>query len=169
MAHDRDSATAARRAPVMRRNRPVDSQHRRSRRWARGLPDRRALPDRARPRLARLPVLMDPYGGPHMQTVVRASRAYLEEQWIADQGFVVIVGRRPRYGRSWPGLGQLARNDFVGTIDDQVEVLHEVAAVPRRRRHRPGRHPGLVVRGYVAALGVLKHPAVFGAAVAGAP
>ena len=74
---------------------------------------------------------MYPYGGPQVQTVVRSSRAYLEEQWFADQGFVVIVADGTRHGRSRPCLGRLARHDFVGTIDDQVEVLHEVAqAVP---------------------------------------
>ena len=118
----------------------------------------------------RLPVLMCPYGGPQVQTVVRSARAYLEEQWFADQGFVVIVAD----GRGMPGRGpawdRLARNDFVGTIDDQVEVLHEVA-----KRYEGDVDTGRVgIRGwsfggYVAALGVLRHPDVFAAAVAGAP
>jgi dipeptidyl-peptidase 4 len=118
----------------------------------------------------RLPVLLDPYGGPHGQRVLRSSRAYLQPQWFADQGFVVIVadgrgmaGRGPRWDR-------LARHDFVGTIDDQVEVLTEIAK----------RYPddidatkvgirGWSFGGYIAALGVLRHPDVFGVAVAGAP
>src|SRR5690606_34945883 len=32
-----------------------------------------------------LPVLLDPYGGPHAQRVVRARNAHLASQWFADQ------------------------------------------------------------------------------------
>ncbi|MEU1166708.1 DPP IV N-terminal domain-containing protein [Streptomyces sp. NPDC005921] len=38
-----------------------------------------------------LPVLLDPYGGPHGQRVVAAHNAHLTSQWFADQGFAVIV------------------------------------------------------------------------------
>ena len=118
----------------------------------------------------RLPVLMDPYGGPHAQTVVRSSRAYVGEQWFADQGFVVIVADGRGMAGRGPAWDKLARNDFVGTIDDQVEVLHAVAR----------EHPddidldrvairGWSFGGYISALGVLRHPDVFHAAVAGAP
>ncbi len=118
----------------------------------------------------RLPVLVDPYGGPQVQTVLRSARSYLEQQWFADQGFLVVVAD----GRGMAGRGpvwdKLVRHDFVGTIDDQVEVLQAVAT----------RYPddvdlskvgirGWSFGGYVAALGVLRHPDVFGAAVAGAP
>jgi dipeptidyl-peptidase-4 len=118
----------------------------------------------------RLPVLMDPYGGPHVQTVVRSSRAYVGEQWFADQGFVVIVADGRGMAGRGPAWDKLARNDFVGTIDDQVEVLLAVAQD----------HPddidldrvairGWSFGGYISALGVLRHPDVFHAAVAGAP
>src|SRR5207248_2567011 len=46
-----------------------------------------------------LPVLMDPYGGPHAQRVVASRRAWLEPQWLADQGFAVLVVD----GRGTPG------------------------------------------------------------------
>ena len=39
-----------------------------------------------------LPVLMDPYGGPHGQRVVAAHNPHLTSQWFADQGFAVLVG-----------------------------------------------------------------------------
>jgi dipeptidyl-peptidase-4 len=118
----------------------------------------------------RLPVLMCPYGGPHVQTVLRSSRAYLEEQWLANQGFVVVVADGRGMAGRGPAWDRLVRHDFIGTIDDQVEVLGEVAK----------RYPddvdsdrvgirGWSFGGYVAALGVLRHPDVFGAAVAGAP
>ena len=38
-----------------------------------------------------LPVLMDPYGGPHAQRVVAARGAHLTSQWFAEQGFAVVV------------------------------------------------------------------------------
>ena len=40
-----------------------------------------------------LPVLMDPYGGPHGARVLKAARerAHLTSQWFADQGFAVLV------------------------------------------------------------------------------
>jgi dipeptidyl-peptidase 4 len=118
----------------------------------------------------RLPVLMDPYGGPQVQIVVRSSRAYLSEQWFADQGFVVIVADGRGMAGRGPAWDKLARDDFVGTIEDQVEVLQAVA----------NEHPddidldrvairGWSFGGYLAALGVLRHPEVFHAAVAGAP
>ncbi|MEO6570268.1 MAG: DPP IV N-terminal domain-containing protein, partial [Ilumatobacteraceae bacterium] len=38
-----------------------------------------------------LPVLLDPYGGPHAQRTVQASQAFFTSQWFADQGFAVVV------------------------------------------------------------------------------
>jgi dipeptidyl-peptidase-4 len=37
-----------------------------------------------------LPVLLDPYGGPHAQRVLAASGAFLTSQWFAEQGFAVV-------------------------------------------------------------------------------
>jgi len=118
----------------------------------------------------RLPVLMDPYGGPQVQTVVRSARSALQQQWFADQGFVVIVAD----GRGMAGRGpvwdKLARNDFVGTIDDQVEVLAALAEqFPDDIDTSKVGIRGWSFGGYISALGVLRHPDVFGAAVAGAP
>ncbi len=50
---------------------------------------------------APLPVLLDPYGGPHFSRVVKVHRALLESQWLADQGFAVLVAD----GRGTPGRG----------------------------------------------------------------
>src|SRR5207247_7530141 len=38
-----------------------------------------------------LPVLLDPYGGPHFQRVVRAQDAFLPSQWLSDHAFAVLV------------------------------------------------------------------------------
>ncbi len=119
----------------------------------------------------RLPVLLDPYGGPGAQRVWASARAFAEAQWLADQGFVVIVAD----GRGTPGRGsawdRAIHHDFAGvTLDDQVEALAAVAAafpddVDTERVGITGWSYG----GYLAALAVLRRPDVFHAAVAGAP
>ncbi|MFI1964015.1 prolyl oligopeptidase family serine peptidase [Streptomyces pathocidini] len=118
-----------------------------------------------------LPVLMDPYGGPHGQRVVAAHNPYLTSQWFADQGFAVVVADgRGTPGRS-PAWEKAVAGDFAGaTLDDQVAALQALAAT--------GDHPldlsrvairGWSYGGYLAALAVLRRPDVFHAGVAGAP
>ncbi len=117
-----------------------------------------------------LPVLLDPYGGPHALRVTRAHNAHLTSQWFADQGFAVIVAD----GRGTPGRGSEWERAILGdlagpTLDDQVDALHAVA------QHVPGLDldrvaiRGWSFGGYLAALAVLRRPDVFHAAVAGAP
>ena len=59
------------------------------------------LPSGHRPGTS-LPVLMDPYGGPHHREVIEARGMWLEPQWLADQGFAVVVadGRGHRGSRA---------------------------------------------------------------------
>jgi dipeptidyl-peptidase-4 len=119
---------------------------------------------------AKLPVLMDPYGGPHGQ-MVRASRgAFLSSQWVAEQGFAVVVAD----GRGTPGRGpaweKAVAGDLAGPpLDDQVTALHAAAA--RCADLDLGRVAikGWSFGGYLSALAVLRRPDVFHAAVAGAP
>ena len=119
----------------------------------------------------RLPLLMDPYGGPHAQRVLASGRMFLEAQWMADQGFCVVVAD----GRGTPGRGSAwereIRDRFAEvTLQDQVDA---VAAVAERYPDDvdPGRVgiTGWSYGGYLAALAVLVRPDVFHAAVAGAP
>jgi dipeptidyl-peptidase 4 len=118
----------------------------------------------------RLPVLMDPYGGPHGQRVVNSASAYLSSQWLADQGFaVIVVDGRGMAGRG-PAWDRLAKDDFIGTIDDQAEVLQEVAKLyPDDIDTTKVAIRGWSFGGYIALAGVLRRPDVFAAAVAGAP
>jgi dipeptidyl-peptidase-4 len=119
---------------------------------------------------ASLPVLLDPYGGPHAQRVVSARSAYATSQWFADQGFAVVVAD----GRGTPGRGseweRAVHLDLATPVlEDQIEALEAAAA----------EHPQLDVSrvairgwsfgGYLAALAVLRRPDVFHAAIAGAP
>ena len=120
---------------------------------------------------SRLPVLMDPYGGPHAQRVLTASRMFLQAQWLADQGFCVVIAD----GRGTPGRGhaweRAVRHELAGmTLDDQIVALDAVAEqfpddVDTARVGITGWSYG----GYLAALAVLRRPDIFHVAVAGAP
>jgi dipeptidyl-peptidase-4 len=121
-----------------------------------------------------LPVLVDPYGGPHSQRVVSARSAYLSSQWFADQGFAVIITD----GRGTPGRGteweRAVHLDLAGPVlDDQVRALEGVTEILARDgiqldRERVGIR-GWSFGGYLAALAVMQRPDIFHAAVAGAP
>ncbi|GGY11034.1 S9 family peptidase [Streptomyces anandii] len=115
-----------------------------------------------------LPVLMDPYGGPHGQRVVAAHNAHLTSQWFADQGFAVIVADgRGTPGRS-PAWEKAIHHDFTVTLDDQIEALQDLAKTYPLDLGRVAIR-GWSYGGYLAALAVLRRPDVFHAAVAGAP
>jgi dipeptidyl-peptidase-4 len=118
----------------------------------------------------RYPVVDWAYAGPHSQRVTRNARRYLLEQWLADQGFIVMTvdGRgTPDRGRTFE---RAIRGDFIGpALEDHRTALRELA----------GRHPemdaarvgaiGWSFGGYYAAQAVMHAPEVYRAAVAGAP
>ncbi|MEV6837671.1 prolyl oligopeptidase family serine peptidase [Streptomyces sp. NPDC051133] len=116
-----------------------------------------------------LPVLMDPYGGPHGQRVVAAHNPHLTSQWFADQGFAVIVAD----GRGTPGHSpaweKAVRDDLAAVVlQDQVDALHALAGEFPLDLGRVAVR-GWSFGGYLAALAVLRRPDVFHAAVVGAP
>ena len=117
-----------------------------------------------------LPVLFDPYGGPHAQRVLASHAAFATSQWFADQGFVVVVADN----RGTPGKGseweRAVRDDLAGPVlEDQVEVASALPLLePRADMSRVGIR-GWSFGGYLAALAVLRRPDVFHAGVAGAP
>ncbi len=118
----------------------------------------------------KLPVLFDPYGGPHAQRVVASRNAYLSSQWFADQGFVVVIAD----GVGTPGKGSEWERDVLNdlaqvVLDDQVEIVRALEDLePRADTTRVGIR-GWSFGGYLAALAVLRRGDVFHAAVAGAP
>ncbi|MFJ6514952.1 prolyl oligopeptidase family serine peptidase [Streptomyces sp. NPDC091406] len=115
-----------------------------------------------------LPVLMDPYGGPHGRRVVAAHNAHLTSQWFADQGFAVVVADgRGAPGRS-PGWEKAVRDNLVLTMEDQVEALHGLADRFPLDLSRVAIR-GWSFGGYLAGLAILRRPDVFHAAVVGAP
>jgi dipeptidyl-peptidase 4 len=128
------------------------------------------FPSGHEPGSGRLPVLLDPYGGPGFQKVTASAGAYLASQWFADQGFAVLVVD----GRGTPGGGpdwaRSIRGDLAGpALEDQVDGLHAAAgAWPDFDLSRVAIR-GWSYGGFLAALAVLQRPDVFHVAVAGAP
>ena len=117
-----------------------------------------------------LPVLLDPYGGPHAQRVVQAHGAYLSSQWFADQGFAVVIAD----GRGTPGRGteweRAVHLDLAtAVLEDQVDALRLAAAVQPALDLSRVAIRGWSFGGYLAALAVMRRPDVFHAAIAGAP
>ncbi|GAB3434368.1 S9 family peptidase [Flindersiella endophytica] len=118
----------------------------------------------------KLPVLLDPYGGPAGQRVLATRQAYLVSQWFADQGFAVVIAD----GRGTPGRGPrwdrlIYQNKIDLAVEDQVIALQGVADV------YPDLDLGRVaIRGWsyggtLATATVLRRPDVFHVGVAGAP
>ncbi|MCC9688053.1 prolyl oligopeptidase family serine peptidase [Streptomyces sp. MNU103] len=116
-----------------------------------------------------LPVLMDPYGGPHGQRVAAAHNPYLTSQWFADQGFAVVVAD----GRGTPGHSpaweKSVKDDIAAVVlQDQVDALQALAGDFPLDLDRVAIR-GWSFGGYLAALAALRRPDVFHAAVVGAP
>ncbi|MDH6548935.1 prolyl oligopeptidase family serine peptidase [Streptomyces sp. SAI-041] len=116
-----------------------------------------------------LPVLLDPYGGPHGQRVLAAHNPHLTSQWFADQGFAVVVADgRGTPGRS-PAWEKAVRDELAAVVlQDQVGALQALAVDFPLDLSRVAIR-GWSFGGYLAALAVLRRPDVFHAAVVGAP
>jgi dipeptidyl-peptidase-4 len=116
-----------------------------------------------------LPVLMDPYGGPHGARVLKAAGEFDESQWFADHGFaVLVVDGRGVDGRG-PAWDRAMKFDFTLALEDQVDALH--AAAERFGFLDLDR---VAIRGWsfgglLAGMAILRRPDVFHAAVVGAP
>ncbi|RKH53186.1 S9 family peptidase [Corallococcus llansteffanensis] len=117
----------------------------------------------------KLPVIVDIYAGPITTVVYQSMAAHLLNQWMADQGFLVVKvdGRgTPLRTAEW---NRAVKHDFATiTLDDQIEAVQALAKeVPELDLQRVG-ITGWSFGGYMAALAVMKRPDFFKAAVAGA-
>jgi dipeptidyl-peptidase-4 len=118
----------------------------------------------------KLPVICAPYGGPQHQRVIAAGVSYLSDQWLANQGFAVVITDN----RGTPSHGTEFEYAIAGdlatvVVEDQVQALADLAKVlPDLDLDRVGIH-GWSFGGYLAALAVMERPDVFHAGVAGAP
>ncbi len=117
-----------------------------------------------------LPVLLDPYGGPHAQRVLNARAPYLVSQWFANQGFAVVItdGRgTPARGPAWE---RAVANDLANPVlQDQIDALDALATQHGRLDLNRVAIRGWSFGGYLAALAVLARPDRFMCAIAGAP
>lgn len=119
----------------------------------------------------RLPIILSPYGGPHHQRVVAHGAGFAAEQYLADQGFCVVVadgrgtgGRGPAWDRSIVAhLDDAPVEDQVAALEGVVEQYGDLVDPGRVGVH------GWSFGGYLAARCVMARPDVFHAAVAGAP
>ncbi len=118
-----------------------------------------------------LPILLDPYGGPHAQRVMKSRNSYLLSQWFANQGFCVVITDGPGTPGRGNGWERMIRGDVATPIlQAQIEALQTVGELysdqvdPSRVGIR-----GWSFGGYLAALAVIRRPDLFHAAVAGAP
>jgi dipeptidyl-peptidase-4 len=116
------------------------------------------------------PVVVHVYGGPHSLTVNSSPRGGVLQQWLADQGFVVVSldGRgTPRRGREWERA--IKGNLIDVPLEDQVAGLKALGAKhPEMDLSRVG-ITGWSFGGYFSAMGAMRRPDVYKAAVAGAP
>lgn len=116
------------------------------------------------------PVIVNVYGGPHAKTVHSTPQSYYLQQWIADQGFIVVTldGRgTPGRGRDWE---RAIHMDLIGpALDDQAAGLKALAAKhPEMDLSRVGIY-GWSFGGYFSAHAAMQRPDVYHAGCAGAP
>ena len=117
-----------------------------------------------------LPVLVDPYGGPHALRAVRSHLGHLVSQWFANQGFAVVVSDN----RGTPGRGSAWERAVhfdlaTAALEDQVDAVEQAAAEYGCLDLDRVAIRGWSFGGYLAALAVLLRPDRFHAAIAGAP
>lgn len=116
------------------------------------------------------PVVVSVYGGPGGGVVHRTAAMYFYQQWLADQGFIVVSSDNrgvDNRGRAWE---RAIYGDFADIpLDDQITALRAMGAkYPELDLSRVG-ITGWSFGGYMAALAVIRRGDVFAAGAAGAP
>jgi dipeptidyl-peptidase-4 len=116
------------------------------------------------------PVILYVYAGPTAKRVSAPLRSYFLDQWMADQGYIVVrIDNRgtPGYGRDFE---RVIRGNFIDVaLNDQIEALQTLAnTYPEFDMSRVG-VTGWSFGGYFAAMATIRRPDVFRSGVAGAP
>jgi len=118
-----------------------------------------------------LPLLVDPYGGPGHSRVLHAKSMYAEAQWIANQGFAVLISDGRGTPHRSPEWEREVLNDLSSApVEDQADAVRALIT----------QYPGLIdsnrvaIRGwsfggYLAGLAAARRPDIFKAAIIGAP
>ena len=116
------------------------------------------------------PVVLSVYAGPTIKMVQRAPRNALEDQCLADHGYIVVSVD----GRGTPGrdhdFEHATKNNLIDlALDDQVEGLQALGKlVPEMDMARVGVE-GWSFGGYFTAMATIRRPDIFRAGAAGAP
>jgi dipeptidyl-peptidase-4 len=116
------------------------------------------------------PVILSVYAGPHATVVHSSARAYLADQWMADQGYIVVSldgHGTPYRGRDWE---RIIRGNLIDVaLEDQVTGLRALGRkYPELDLKRVG-VTGWSFGGYFSAMATIRRPDVFRCGVAGAP
>jgi len=118
----------------------------------------------------KIPVICASYGGPHFARVVASGLSFCSDQWLANQGFAVVITDN----RGTPGHGPdfeygIATDLAVKIVQDQVDALADLGTKhPDLDLTRVGIH-GWSFGGYLAALATMERPDIFHVGIAGAP
>jgi dipeptidyl-peptidase-4 len=116
------------------------------------------------------PVVLSVYAGPTVKVVMRAPRAYLEDQCLADEGFIIVSID----GRGTPGrdhdFERATKFDLIDLpLQDQVDGVQALGQLfPAMDLSRVG-VTGWSFGGYFTAMATIRRPDIFKAGVAGAP
>jgi len=116
------------------------------------------------------PVILSVYAGPGVKHVNASIRAFFPDQWMADQGYVVVRldGRgTPWKGRDWE---RIIKGNFIDTaLADQISGLQSLASqYPELDLSRVG-VSGWSFGGYFSAMAAIRRPDFFRAGIVGAP
>jgi dipeptidyl-peptidase-4 len=119
----------------------------------------------------KLPVVVSIYGGPQHSEVIAATSPFAGNQWLANQGYAVVVidnAGTPGKGGVWE---REVKNDLTQVIlNDQVKGLQAIfAQYPNDMDSTRVGINGWSFGGYLSALAVIDRPDVYHAAWAGAP
>ena len=136
----------------------------------RELPTAVLFPDGHQVGSHKLPVVVSIYGGPQHSEVIASLPAFAGDQWLANQGYAVVVidnAGTPGKGAAWEREVKADLTEVI--LNDQVKGLKALfEKYPDLDSSRVGIH-GWSFGGYLSALAVLDRPDVYHAAWAGAP
>jgi dipeptidyl-peptidase-4 len=118
----------------------------------------------------RYPVILVVYAGPTSKRVVADARSFLSDQWMADQGYVVVRldGRgTPWRGRAWE---RAIKGNFIDVaLNDQIAGLQALGKQYAELDLTRAGVSGWSFGGYFAAMAAIRRPDVFRCGVVGAP
>lgn len=116
------------------------------------------------------PVILYVYAGPTAKRVNAVLRDYLTDQWMADQGYIVVRldGRgTPWKGRDWE---RIIKGNFIDVaLRDQIDGLTALASEYHELDLARVGVTGWSFGGYFSAMATIRRPDFFRAGVAGAP